>query len=212
MAKMVFLLGGGGHGRVALEALLASGITVGGVLDSELNTGDQIFGVPVLGGDEYLEQIDPADVALVNGVGANPSTLKRKKLFEAMKAKGFVFDGVVHASAVIARECDLGEGSQVMAGAVLQNRVRVDANAVVNTRASIDHDCVVAAHAFVSPGAVLCGMVTVAELAFVGANAVLLPGIHVGASAVVAAGAVVTSAVPAGQTVAGNPAAGIGTF
>jgi putative colanic acid biosynthesis acetyltransferase WcaF len=42
--------------------------------------------------------------------------------------------------------------------------------------------------------------------AFVGARAFVLPGVVVGAGAIVGAGAVVTRAVPAGTTVAGNPA------
>ena len=210
MSKQIFLLGGGGHGRVVLDALLSSGLNVAGVLDPNLKVGDQVFGVPVMGGDEFLDQVAPEDALLVNGLGANPCVGGRKRLFEDMKARGFSFDAVRHPSAVVGPECDLGESSQIMAGAVLQNRVRIGDNAVINTRASIDHDCVVGAHAFVSPGTVLCGVVTVAKSAFIGAGAVVLPGIQIGANAVVGAGAVVTKAVSAGWIVAGNPAVKIG--
>lgn len=210
MSKQVFLLGGGGHGRVVLDALLSSGVDVAGVLDPDLIVGHQVFGVPVMGGDEFLDQVAPTDVLLVNGLGANPCVRTRKRLFEDLKARGFSFDTVRHPSAVIGPECDLGESSQIMAGAVLQNRVRIGDNAVINTHASIDHDCVVGTHAFVSPGTVLCGVVTVAESAFIGAGAVVLPGIQIGANAVVGAGAVVTKAVSAGWIVAGNPAIKIG--
>ena len=210
MSKQVFLLGGGGHGRVVLDALLSSGLSVAGVLDPNLKVGDQVFGVPVMGGDEFLNQVAPKDVLLVNGLGANPCVLSRKRLFEDMKARGFSFDAVQDPSAVVGAECDLGESSQIMAGAVLQNRVRIGNNAVINTRASIDHDCVVGAHVFVSPGTVLCGVVTVAESAFIGAGAVVLPGIQIGANAIVAAGAVVTKSVSSEWIVAGNPAVKIG--
>jgi UDP-perosamine 4-acetyltransferase len=149
-------------------------------------------------------------VLLVNGIGANPGVLNRKRLFENMKTRGFSFDVVRHLSAVIGSESELGESSQIMAGAVLQNRVRIGNNAVINTRASIDHDCVVGAHAFVSPGTVLCGEVTVAESAFIGAGAVVLPGIQIGANAIVGAGAVVTKFVSSEWIVAGNPAGKIG--
>lgn len=210
MSKQVFLLGGGGHGRVVLDALLSSGLIVAGVLDPNLKVGDQVFGVPVMGGDEYLDQVAPKDVLLVNGLGANPCVRSRKRLFEDMKARGFSFDAVRHPAAGVGLECDLGESSQIMAGAVLQNRVRVGNNAVINTRASIDHDCAIGAHAFVSPSAVLCGVVTVADSAFIGAGAVVLPEIQIGANAIVGAGAVVTKAVPAVWIVAGNPAVKIG--
>lgn len=42
--------------------------------------------------------------------------------------------------------------------------------------------------------------------ASIGSGAVILPGAHIGARAVIGAGAVVTKPVPAGITVAGNPA------
>lgn len=210
MAKAVYLLGSGGHGRVVLDALLSSGVNVAGILDPNLKVGDQVFGVPVMGGDEFLDQVAPTDVLLVNGLGANPCVRSRKRLFEDLKVRDFSFDAVRHPSAVIGPECDLGESSQIMAGAVLQNRVRIGKNAVVNTRASIDHDCVIGMHAFISPGAVFCGDVMLVDSAFIGSGAVLLPGVQIGADAIVGAGAVVTKSVPDGWIVAGNPAVKIG--
>jgi len=206
MSKQVFLLGGGGHGRVVLDALLLSGANVVGVLDPDLKVGDQVLSVPVMGGDEFLDRVSPTDVFLVNGLGANPCVRSRKWLFEELKVRGFSFDAVRHPSAVIGRECVLGEGSQIMAGAVLQNRVRIGDNAVINTRTSVDHDCVIGAHSFVSPGVVLSGDVLLGESAFIGAGAIMLPGIEIGENVKVGAGAVVIKSVPDGWIVAGNPA------
>lgn len=210
MSKKVYLVGGGGHGRVALDALLSSGQSVAGVIDPNLKVGSHIFGVLVTGGDEFLDHIASKEFLLVNGLGANPDVRIRKKLFEDMKARGFSFDAIQHPSAIIGSKCDLTESSQIMAGAVLQNRVQIGNNAVINTRSSIDHDCVIGPHTFVSPGTVLCGEVTVAEAAFIGAGAVVIPGIQIGANTIVGAGAVVTKDVPAEWIVAGNPAVQIG--
>jgi len=68
----IILLAAGGHGSVVLDALLASGSSVSGILDPGRTVGSLIFNVPVLGGDDLLDQINPADVLLVNGIGANP--------------------------------------------------------------------------------------------------------------------------------------------
>ena len=210
MAKPVYLLGGGGHGRVVLDALLSSDANVAGVLDPDLKAGDHVFGVPVMGGDEFLDQFALTEVLLVNGLGANPYVYNRMKLFEELKARGFSFDAVRHPSAVIGRECNLGISSQIMAGVVLQSRVRVGDNAVINTHASVDHDCVIGTHAFVSPGVVLSGDVLVEESAFIGAGAIVLPGIKIGANVVIGAGAVVTKNIPDGWIITGNPAVKIG--
>lgn len=206
MNKALYLLGAGGHGRVVLDSLLVNGLKVEGICDSGLEQGSRIFDVPVIGGDEYLSHVSPDEAILINGIGASPCTSYRRELFERMKRMGFSFGSVLHPTAIKGCECMLGEGSQIMAGVVLQNRVRVGANAVVNTRASIDHDCELGDHTFISPSAVLCGNVTVGEAAFVGVGAVVLPNIHIGSNAVVGAGSVVTKSVPEGCVVVGNPA------
>ena len=210
MAKLVYLLGAGGHGRVVLDALLSSGVNVAGILDPNLKAGDHIFETPVMGGDEFLDQLAPTDVLLVNGIGANPYVYIRKNLFNELKVRGFLFNAARHLSAVIGSECNLGESSQIMAGTVLQNRVRVGDNTVINTCASIDHDCVIGAHTFVSPGVVLSGKVLVGESAFIGAGAVVLPGIKIGVNVIIGAGAVVIKNIPNGWIVAGNPTIKIG--
>lgn len=210
-SRQLVLLGGGGHGRVVLDALFSRDIRVGYVLDAALTVGECVFGVPVMGDDNYLNGVNPADTVLVNGVGANPSLLRREQLFDEMSQRGFSFLTVQHSSSVVGSECYIGEASQIMAGAVMQNRVQIGMNAVINTRASLDHDCVICANAFVSPGAVLTGGVRVGESAFVGAGAIILPGREVGARAIVGAGSVVIHSVPEGWIVAGNPATKIGT-
>jgi len=210
MPKPLYVLGGGGHGRVVLDTLLANGVTVTGILDPALSSNLHVLGIPVLGGNEYLDRAVPADVALVNGIGANPSTQLRADIHRSLSSKGFVFESIRHHAAIIGRECVLGSGSQVMAGAVLQTGVNLAQNAVVNTHGSIDHDCNLGAHCFVGPGAVLSGEVTVGNSAFIGAGAVISPGVQIGVNAVVGAGAVVLGDVAESSTVVGNPAREIG--
>lgn len=205
--REVVLLAAGGHARVVLDALLAMGVRVTGILDPARRPGEEIFGVPVLGDDGWLAGRDPAATLLANGAGQVPRAEVRERLFESLRSRGFGFVPVRHPSAVVGREALLAEGSQVMAGAVVQCRARIGRNAVVNTRASVDHDCVLGDHAFVGPGATLCGDVRVGDGAFVGSGAVILPGVEVGARAVVGGGALVARDVPGGALVTGVPAA-----
>jgi sugar O-acyltransferase (sialic acid O-acetyltransferase NeuD family) len=203
----LILLAAGGHGRVVLDALLAQGLAVSGVVDPGLAVGSMVLGVPVVGGDAWLAQATPATTQLANGAGALPRASLRQQLHQRWSSQGFAFVAVRHPSAVIARAVDLAPGSQVMAGAVIQTGARIGVSAVVNTRASVDHDCEIGDHAFLSPGVTLCGQVRIGEGAYLGAGATVLPGIRIGAGAIVAAGATVTRDVPPGALAMGVPAA-----
>jgi sugar O-acyltransferase (sialic acid O-acetyltransferase NeuD family) len=203
--RPVYLLASGGHASVVLDALQAMGVAVAGILDPGRKPGEAVFGVAVLGGDDWLDGREP--MLLANGAGSVPFQSLRIDLFERLAGRGHRFVEVRHPSSVIGRDVVLGEGSQVMAGCVVQCRARIGRNVVVNTRASVDHDCVLGDHAFVGPGATLCGEVRVGARSFIGAGAVVLPGVAVGDRAVVGGGAVVAKPVPDGALVIGVPAA-----
>ena len=93
-----------------------------------------------------------------------------------------------------------------MAGAVLQNRVRVGENVVINTRASVDHDVELSDHCVISPGAIISGSVKIGRGSFIGAGAVVIQGIEIGDNCVIGAGAVVRHNVKDSAIVVGNPA------
>jgi sugar O-acyltransferase (sialic acid O-acetyltransferase NeuD family) len=197
MTEQVYVLGGGGHASVVIDTLLCNKIEISGVLDPQYQEiSGYILGIPVLGSDDYLNQALGSKVRLISGLGANPNTSPREKLFTRMKVRGFSFLHLQHPSAIISPFTKIGEGCQLLAGSILQAGVSLGQNVVINTRASIDHDCEIESHVFVGPGAVLCGHVRVAHSAFVGAGAVILPGVTIGNHAIVGAGAIATKDIP----------------
>ena len=205
--KKLYLIACGGHGRVVLDALLASKQKVEGIIDAQLAPGLEIFGIKVLGDDQLVKSLDPQTSMLVNGLGSTGNSQNRTRIFERFTKLGFTFVGIIHPAASIGAECKINPSAQIMAGAVLQNRVEVGENAVINTRASIDHDVVLAAHAVISPGAIISGSVRIGRGAFVGAGAIIIQGIEIGDTCIIGAGAVVRHHVKANTTVVGNPAA-----
>lgn len=202
----IVVLGAGGHARVVVEVLRRLGAEIlGYAAPAPVQPTALPQGIRYLGDDEALD-IPGSEVLFVNGLGSGNTLKHRIELFTSFVKSGFNFATLVHPSAVIAEDVILGQGAQVMAGAVLQPGCMVGDNAIINTRAVLDHDCSIGAHAHIAPGATLCGGVTVAEAVLVGVGACIRPAIAVGANSVVGAGAAVVSTVGEGKTVVGVPA------
>lgn len=207
MSLPLIILGAGGHAKVLIDALLASSAVITGIVDPDLSLlGTTILGVPVLGGDEVVNEFPPTLIQLVNGLGSVGLPIKRQQLYEKFKGLGYSFASVVHPSAVIASDVILGEGAQVMAGAVIQPGCRIGIDSIINTRASVDHDCCLGNHLHIAPGVTLSGMVTVGKFTHIGTGATVIQGITIGCGCMIAAGAVVTKDIVDGVRVQGIPA------
>ena len=206
MPTQRFLIACGGHGRVVLDALLATGKKVDGIIDAQLELGSLIFGVPVVGTDNFIKTLDPKKSELVNGLGSTKNTQARQEIYNRLTKIGFKFVGVQHSSATIGAECEIAVSTQIMAGSVLQNRISTGENCVINTRASVDHDVAIADHVVISPGAIISGGVKIGYGSLIGAGAVIIQGVEIGNNCVVGAGAVVLHSVNDSVTVVGNPA------
>lgn len=204
----VILLGAGGHAKVVLDMLHLAPVNLLGVVCPLLCSQQvkQWRGLAVLGDDDVLRGYNTAQVKLVNGVGMMPQSHARRRLFEAARQAGFEFINLVHPSAVVSGTVQLGQGVQIMAGAVIQADSKIADNVIINSSAVIEHDCLIAAHCHIAPGAVLCGQVAAAEQVFLGAGATVIQGIHLGVGAVVGAGTVVVRDVAAHAMVRGNSA------
>lgn len=203
----VVMVGGGGHARVLLDALMRREADILGytdIQDRELAVGGKTL--KYLGTDERILQFGRQDILLVNGLGSVKAPLKRKTVYCWFADRGYHFATVVHPAAVLGAGVVLGEGAQVMAGAIVQTAVKIGENAIVNTGAVIDHDCVIGAHVHVAPGATLSGNIAVGDNSHIGAGAVIIQGVAVGGNALVAAGAVVIRDVADASTVMGVPA------
>jgi UDP-perosamine 4-acetyltransferase len=193
MPDDVVMIGAGGHARVVYEAMRLSGLTAVGAVS--LDSPKVGFPLRILGDDKYLEGL-PRSTSLVMGVGGSHSTALRQRLFENAKSLGFSFLTIVHPIANVASDAVLGEGCQIMAGAMVQVGVRLGANVIINTGAVVDHDGQIGDHAHIAPGAALAGDVTVGKSALIGTGARLRPGVSVGMGTVIGAGAAVVHNIP----------------
>ena len=169
----IVILGNGGHARV-VESVLRAGWYGPGVEYIKTTTDD----VPPL--DKVAIGIGDIDL--------------REDLFEKYPDAINVLD----KTALIRGEL-VGNGIQVMAGAIIQVGTRVYENTLINTGAKIDHDCVIGSNCHIAPGVILCGGVVVGAGTFVGAGAVIAEGVTIDQNIFIPAGSVIGERTPQKQ-------------
>lgn len=202
------IVGGGAHAKVVKDTLEASGFKPDGITDPDTDRASEgtIHGISYLGGDEVVLSRSPAEVRLLNGVASTEDTGLHRNLYEKFHAEGYDFMTIVHPTAFVSDSVEVSNGTQVMAGAVVQPGTSLGKNVVVNTSVSVDHDCTIHEHSHLAPGVVLSGGVTVGPGSHLGTGVDVIQNITIGEGAFVAAGAVVTEDVPDQTHVAGVPA------
>mgnify|MGYP001571349573 CR=1 FL=1 len=204
-SKKIIIIGGGGHAKVLIDAILSFGqYRIAGILDERIQKGERILGFPVIGTDELLCRLK--NVCLAIGIGTVKASNKRKIIYDKYNRRGFKFPAIIHGKAYVSKGVKLGDGAQLMAGAIVNPGAWIGENTIINTAAIVEHDCMIAAHCHISVNTVLGGRVSVGESSHIGLGARVLQGIKIGSKVTVGAGAVVTKDVRDGKTVIGVPA------
>jgi UDP-perosamine 4-acetyltransferase len=203
------IIGAGGHGRVVLDILRASGeYTPVAMLDANASLHNtSVNGVPVVGSVNLLPKL--ASQRIHHAIIAIGDSRVRRSYAKLAEEAGMELANAIHPAASVSPTATLGKDIVIAAGARVCTDAKVGDSVIVNTNAVIDHECEVGAGAHVCPGALLAGRVRVGSGAFIGMGAKIIQCLNVGEDAVVGAGAVVLSDVPPATTVVGVPARAI---
>lgn len=215
MPSKVILWGGTGQAIVVKPIVEHYGGTVVAVFDDTPGLRSPFADVPIFQGwqafQSWVATQDKAALGFCITIG-NPHGRVRLKLHDSLVNEGLQSVSVIHPSAVVADDAVIGDGVQIMAGAIVNPRVRIGLQCIINTKASIDHEDVLGDGVEIAPGATLCGAVHINAGAWIGAGATILPRVTVGADAVVGAGSVVVNDVAERTVVMGVPAKTVRNF
>ncbi len=197
----VIVIGAGGHAKVVVATLIAAGYIVNGLFDDDLSkVGYSIFHVPVIGGIERI-----TDYGYSSAIIALGDNRKRKEIANYLD-RYCKWITVAHPKSYIHDSVDIGKGTVICAGAVIQPDTIIGDHVIINTGATVDHDCRIEDFVHIAPGVHLAGNVSVRNGAFLGLGVVVIPGVTVGEGAVIGAGSVVIDDIPPFAKVAGVPA------
>lgn len=198
--KKLIIIGAGGLGKEiawTVRKMNAAGtpLEVYGYCDDRATIGASVLGYPVLGTiEQAAAALAGSGFHYICGVGRNKV---RPALIERAEKAGWTPASVIHPSALLGDEIEIGAGTYIAAGAYIGPSARISPHALVNVLTSIGHDVVLEEHTQICPGAKLSGGAVIGRGTFIGSNAVVAPGKVVGEWSTVSATAFVATDLPA---------------
>lgn len=199
MNKLV-IIGAGGHGKVIADIAEKIGYKDIVFLDDR-PTASTCGAHKVVGGCKDAPVYRGADFIVAIG---NASV--RRRLQAELVNEGLRIVSLIHPAAILASRVTVGEGTVIMAGAVVNPDVQIGQGCIINTCASVDHDCRIGDYAHVSVGAHVAGTVTVGDNTWVGAGATIINDVKIASGCMIGAGAVVVADICESGTYVGIPA------
>ena len=149
---------------------------------------------------DYQPQQDDVFICAI----ANPAA--KLKICQALKIKGANFVNLIHKTAVIAQDCQLGEGVVIFPYVYVSRNTIIGNYINLNVFVCIGHDVLIGDACTLSPHCDVTGHVKLGKGVFMGTQASIVPKLTIGDFAVLGAGSLNFKSVPDNVTVIGNTA------
>lgn len=190
----LIIIGASGHGKVIADIAIKNGYS-DIVFADDNEEIKECAGFPVVyKTDEAILQKDDKIIAIGNAK-------IRRKIQEKTDCVT-----LIHPMASISRCVEIGKGTVIMAGAVINSDTKIGEGCIINTCSSVDHDCVINDYSHISVGAHVAGNCNIGENTWVGAGAIVSNNIRISDNCMIGAGATVIKDIEVQGTYVGIPA------
>ncbi|MBE5733680.1 MAG: acetyltransferase [Clostridiales bacterium] len=198
--RNLIIIGASGHGQVVFEIACKIGLYDKILfLDDDLEKSNESLVVGTLSDiEKYLSTFE-----FFVAIGNN---CVRKKIIEKLIYLGANMPTLIHPSAVVARNVEMGRGCVVMPGVVINPFVKIGDGVIVNTSSSIDHGCTVGNFCHIAVGSHVAGDVSIGNNSWIGAGATIINNLSICDNCLIGAGAVVVDDITNEGTYIGVPA------
>lgn len=202
MKNKLLIIGASGHGKVVADiALKMNRWQSIAYLDDDANIRYSM-GIEVIGkSTDAYQYINDYDIIV--GIGNNEI---REKIQKQLETAGCSIPVVIHPSAVLGKQVEIGIGSVVMAGSIINCCTKIGNGCIINTGATIDHDNMIEDYVHISPGVHLAGAVKVGKGTWIGIGSVVINNVRVASNCKIGAGAVIVRNLTESGTYIGIPA------
>ena len=189
MSEPLLLIGCGGHARSLIDVVESSGRWyVLGLVGVPEQVGDEVLGYPVLGCDQDLPSLRQQCTHALLAVGQIGLPSDRQRLALELERLEFALPAVISGRAQVSRHAQLGSGTSVGHGVIVNAGASVGDYCILNSNALIEHDAVIGDYCHISTGAMVNGGTRIGVDSFIGSGAVLREGLTLPHQTVISAG------------------------
>ncbi len=202
MNDKLLIIGASGHGKVVADIALKMDKWQNVVFLDDDESIKSAMGLDVIGSsDDVIKHIDEYEIFVA--VGNNSI---RKRIQDKLEIYGANVPVLIHPNTVVGGQVELGSGTVIMAGAVINCCTKIGKGCIVNTGSTIDHDNYIENFVHISPGAHLAGTVHIGQGSWLGIGSVISNNLNITNWCTVGAGSVVIQDITEPGVYVGTPA------
>lgn len=187
--KPIILIGCGGHARSLIELIEStSEWNIQGMVGLPEQVGTHVLDYPVIGCDADLPELRERFSSAVLAIGQLQDPTPRQRLSTQLDKLDFKCPILISPHAVVSRHAELGPGSTVGHGVIVNAAVEVGGHCILNSNALIEHDVQIGSYCHISTGVIVNGGVRIGSGSFIGSGAILREGLDLPNLTVISAG------------------------
>jgi len=200
MSKVV-IFGSGGWAQYLHHALThdSGHEVVGFTVDGDYIQERTLLGLPIVPFQEVAAVFPPSEYRMLVGLSYQKLNRLREAKYHQAKAMGYGFISYISSTAQTPPGLEIGENCLVLEKCVIQPFVKIGHDVSICASAVIGHHTVVMDHAFISPAAVVLGVVTIGTRCLIGANATIIQDVRLEEDCLIGMGVSLTQSAKAGS-------------
>lgn len=205
--KQLLIIGARGWGREVYDIAKAcidagADLTVKGFLDDKADALSGYDNYPPIIGPVETYEIQPDDVFICALGDVN----YKKQYADIILQRGGEFISLVHPTAIIGINAQIGRGCVVGAYANLSNDTRIGDFVTMSIKAGMGHDSTIGDYSHIGGLSSIAGYVTIGVSVTMHPGCIVVPHRKIGNHSIIGTGSVVLNNVKENVTVFGNPA------
>ena len=201
MKDMLIIIGASGHGKVVADIAIKLNKWQSIAYFDDDDSIKTCMGLQVIGKTvDVIKYKDKAEFFIAIG-----NNLIRERIYRELENIGIETITLIHPSAIIGNDVEIGLGTVVMAGTVINSSSRIGKACIINTSSSVDHDNLIGDFVHIAPGVRLAGTVKVGNGSWLGIGSVVSNNLSICSNCKLGAGAVVVKDIEESGTYIGVP-------